>query len=95
MGILSIITFFSPSLQNYWGGAGPPDPSPGYGSDNTALEYAFPVSSALPEYQSVLDLIELVQPKKAFRIIFPGTYCIDALVMASFPTLKERLNKEE
>ena len=34
MGISSIINFLSPSLENYWGGggAGPPGPSPGYGT---------------------------------------------------------------
>ena len=32
MGISSIITFLSPSLENYWGAPGPPGPSPGYGT---------------------------------------------------------------
>ena len=36
MEILSIITLFSPSLQNHWGwgvGVPPPGPSPGYGTE--------------------------------------------------------------
>ena len=32
MGISSIITFLSPSLENYWGAPGPPGHSPGYGT---------------------------------------------------------------
>ena len=36
MGILSIITFLSPSLENYWGGGqAPPGPSPGYNTVTT------------------------------------------------------------